>query len=501
MTAQGTIAPLLARASARFGGRVALSFLGGASHTFDQTDELAGRVASGLAAKGVARGDRVLLHLPNSIEWVAVYHAIARLGAVIVPANAMATVVELRYMAQDAQVAGIVTSAANAAALRAEEAPFVVGCGADADGDGFLSLARAAYRPPAKVAPDDLFTICYTSGTTGRPKGVMLSHGNVFQSMAGTATFHVRHGGDVAFSALPFPHVYGNIVLNAVFLTGMRLIAAARFDAGEALRTISRDGVTLFEGVPTMYYQLLAHPDLTTANLTSLSRCTVGGQTMPLAKQQAVMARLGCPLLELWGMTELAGPATTHSPWWVPRPGTVGLPLPGVQVRIASLSAPSIDLPPGEDGEVFVRGPLTTRGYWKRPEATAEVLDRSGWLATGDIGHLDADGYLTVVDRKKDMILTAGYNVYPAELERVIALHPGVKMVAVVGVPDEDKGEVAHAFVVPMDDKAPDADELLAHCRLHLAAYKVPRRVSFVDDLPKTGTGKIMRGALRAPTA
>lgn len=494
--ARGVMASLLAEASARYGGRNALTFLGGTSHSFEALDDLAGRIASGLAAKGVNPGDRVLLHLPNSLQWVVIYHAIARLGAVVIPANAMATRLELDYMAQDAEVACIVTAADNAAAFQGGRA-VVVACGGD--DDDVSALARFPYREPVPVIPDELFTISYTSGTTGRPKGVMLSHGNVFQSMAGTATFHVRHGGDVAFSALPFPHVYGNIVLNAVFLTGMQLIAAPRFDAGETLRTISQHRVTLLEGVPTMYYQLLAHPDLANADLTSLTRCTVGGQTMPLAKQQAVEARFGCPLLELWGMTELAGPATTHSPWWVPRPGTVGMPLPGVQIRITSLSDPAQDLAPGQDGEIVVRGPLTTRGYWRRADATAAALDAQGWLATGDIGHLDEDGYLTVVDRKKDMILTAGYNVYPAELERVIALHPSVKMVAVVGVPDEEKGEVAHAFVVTMDDAPLDTDTLAAHCRLHLAAYKVPRQFVFVSDLPKTSSGKIMRVALRAP--
>jgi long-chain acyl-CoA synthetase len=308
---RGVMASLLSEASARYGGRTALTFLGGNSHSFEALDDLAGRIASGLAAKGVGRGDRVLLHLPNSVQWVVFYHAIARLGAVVIPANAMATRLELDYMAQDAEVACIVTTADNAAALQDSRA-VVVAC--DGDNDDVSVLARSPYREPEPVTPDELFTISYTSGTTGRPKGVMLSHGNVFQSMAGTATFHVRHGGDVAFSALPFPHVYGNIVLNAVFLTGMQLIAAPRFDAGEALRTIRQHRVTLLEGVPTMYYQLLAHPDLAAADLTSLTRCTVGGQTMPPAKQKAVEARFGCPLLELWGMTELAGPATTHSP-------------------------------------------------------------------------------------------------------------------------------------------------------------------------------------------
>ncbi|HEY0178562.1 MAG TPA: AMP-binding protein, partial [Dokdonella sp.] len=340
------------------------------------------------------------------------------------------------------------------------------------------------------------FTIGYTSGTTGRPKGAMLTHRCVFSSLSGTATVHVRHDGDVVLSSLPFPHVYGNIVMNAMFLAGTRLVATPKFDAAEAFALIASERVTLFEGVPTMYYQMLAHPGLDAADLSSLDRCTVGGQTMPVANIEAVMRRFGCPLLELWGMTEVAGPAITHSPYAVPRPGSIGLPLPGMQVRIAALDDASRDVPPGEAGELLVRGPLVMAGYYGNPAATAQALDANGWLATGDVARVDADGYVFVVDRKKDMIITAGYNVYPAELEQVIATHPDVVMSAVAGFPDEEKGEIAVAFVVRRDGAALDEAALIAHCRRHLAAYKVPRAVRFVDTLPRTSTGKLMRRAL-----
>jgi len=273
-------------------------------------------------------------------------------------------------------------------------------------------------------------------------------------------------------------------------------VATPKFDPDAALALIASERVTLFEGVPTMYYQLLAHADIGRADLSSLTRCTVGGQTMPVAKLEAVVRRFGCPLLELWGMTELAGPATSHSPYWAPRPGSIGLPFPGMQARIADLDEPGRDAAPGTPGELLVRGPLVTTGYYNNPAATAQALDAQGWLATGDIAYADADGYLFVVDRKKDMIITAGYNVYPAELEQVVAMHPDVVMTAVAGFPDEEKGEIAVAFVVRRQGAALDEATLLSHCRRHLAAYKVPRSVRFVQDLPKTSTGKLMRRAL-----
>jgi long-chain acyl-CoA synthetase len=250
--------------------------------------------------------------------------------------------------------------------------------------------------------------------------------------------------------------------MNSAFPAGLRLVTTPRFDAGEALRLIEEERVTLFEGVPTMYYQMLAHPNIATADLRSLTRCTVGGQTMPVAKIDAVVEPFGCPLLELWGMTEVAGPAITLSPYWPPRHGSIGLPFAGVEARVADLENPTSDARAGEAGELMVRGPLVMRGYWLNKGATDEAIDPDGWLASGDIARADPDGYLYVVDRRKDLIITAGYNIYPAEIEQVIAMHPGVAMVAVASVADEEKGELARAFVVRHAKADLDETELLA---------------------------------------
>ena len=220
---------------------------------------------------------------------------------------------------------------------------------------------------------------------------------------------------------------------------------------------------------------------------------------MPTAKIDAVVERFGCPLLELWGMTEVSGPAITHSPYWPPRHGSIGMPVPGVEARIVDLADSTRDLPSGEAGELIVRGALSMEGYWKNDVATAETIDAKGWLATGDIARIDEDGYLFIVDRKKDLIITAGYNIYPAEIEQVIAMHPAVAMVAVASIPDEEKGEIARAFVLPHANVVLGETELLEHCRKYLAAYKVPRVITIVTDLPKTSTGKILRRALREP--
>jgi len=245
-----------------------------------------------------------------------------------------------------------------------------------------------------------------------------------------------------------------------------------------------------------MYMYLLNHPRLQDTDLSSLTRCTVGGQTMPVAKMEEVEDRFGCPLIELWGMTELAGLGTTHPLYGPNKHGSIGIAIPYTEMRIADVDNASTTLPPGEVGELMARGPIVMQGYYGNEEATAEAIEDDGWLHTGDLASMDNDGAIFIVDRKKDMILTAGYNVYPAELERVIAAHPSVAMVAVGPSEDEAKGELAKAYVVLKDGARPAPEEIIDFCRTELAAYKVPRLVQFVDDLPKTSTGKIMRRKL-----
>ena len=285
--------------------------------------------------------------------------------------------------------------------------------------------------------------------------------------------------------------------MNAAMMVGSTLILIPRFNEVVVLRAIAEHRATIMDGVPTAYYYLLAHADFDQYDLSSLTRCWVGGQTLPAAKSLEFSQRTGCPVHEVWGMTELAG-ATSANPVYGPnKPGTIGVPYPGNAFRVVDVENPDKEMPPGERGELMYRGPLVMMGYYNKPEATAETIRPDGWLHTGDIATLDDDGYATIVDRKKDMILTAGFNVYPAEIERVMCMHPAVALAAVGSVPDEAKGELAKAYVMLKPGAQVSRAALVAHCREHLAAYKVPRGIQFVESVPMTSSGKIMRRLLR----
>jgi long-chain acyl-CoA synthetase len=359
-------------------------------------------------------------------------------------------------------------------------------------------IATSAPRPDVpEPEPTALSTIAYTSGTTGHPKGAMQSHRAVYLNCALTGTMHVRTERDIVVTALPAPHVYGNVVINSLFMAGGTVVLMERFDPGAALEKVDRYAATLFEGVPAMYMTMLAHPDLGRFDLSSLTRSTVGGQTIAVSTMRAWEERTRAPLIELWGMTELAGLGTTHALYAPNIHGSIGVALPGVEVRVAAFDDPGQTAPSGEPGELMVRGPIVMQGYYGNDKATRETIEPDGWLHTGDVAVADDAGYFCIVDRRKDMIITAGYNVYPAEIERVLAGHPAVAMSAVGPVSDEVKGELACAYVVLRPGAMATERELIDFCRPHLAAYKLPRSVQFVADLPKTSTGKIMRRKLR----
>ncbi len=504
-----TLGEVLPAAADQFGDKTAL-VAGDRRFSFTELNELSNRLASGLRGIGVEAGDRVTLYAPNSWEWVVSYHAIHKLGAVANPINVMLTPEEVGFVVKDCGAKALIASREKGVpvlALRGDDGQggtlrevVLFGSGAPPTGarafDELLA-AGSADMQVARVPPDSLSTICYTSGTTGHPKGAMHSHRNVIVNTAMTAVMHVRTSEDTVVTALPCPHVYGNVVMNASLLYGMTLVLLPSFDPAEVMAAIEEHRATLFEGVPTMFMYMLAHPDFDRFDLSSLTRCTVGGQTMPAAKMEEFERRAGCPLVELWGMTEIAGLGTTTPLYGKNRHGSIGVQLPHVECRIADLQAPSKTMPVGEVGELMVRGPIVMLGYYANEAATRATIKPDGWLHSGDLARQDEDGYVWIVDRRKDMILTAGYNVYPAELERVIAMHPAVALVAVGPQPDAMKGEIAKAYVVLKPGETADEESIITHCRAHLAAYKVPRQVQFVDDVPKTSTGKIMRRELK----
>lgn len=490
-------------AASRYGDACAIVFES-RSVTFNQLEILTNRVASGLAASGLVAGDRLVLYGENSLDWILAYHGAMKAGAIVIPANSMLTGKELAFVIENSAARFLVASPDKAAAVTDDLAAirldgrFVTEAG-EVDGwvpmDTVMKDGADAFQPVARD-PSDTASIAYTSGTTGHPKGAMQSHRAVWLNTAVTATMHMKTPGEVVVSALPCPHVYGNVVFNGAIMCGMTLVLMRRFEPAAALDLIERHGATLFEGVPTMYYYMLQQPDHAERDLSSLSRCTVGGQTMPPVKMAEVERAFGCPLIELWGMTEISGLGTTFPALGERRHGSVGVALPYCETRIDSLENPGTAAGPDVAGELLIRGPIVMQGYYGNEAATRDTIDADGWLHTGDVAVKDADGFITIVDRKKDMILTAGYNVYPAEVERVLAGHASVAMVAVGGLPDAEKGEIACAYVVLASGCDLDADELIAFARGELAAYKVPRKVEFLDDLPKTSSGKIQRRLL-----
>lgn len=474
--------------------------------TYRELDNLSAALAFALSRRGIGVGDVVSLYGQNSWEWIVSYHAALRAGAVVNPVNVMLTRDELRYVLSDCKAKALFAGAEQLptalSAIDGDERLAVLVFSADPSAPGELSLAEllsegdATRPPPVMVQPTDLCSIAYTSGTTGFPKGAMQSHQSILLNCALTAAMHSRTAADVMVTALPSAHVYGNIAINSNFLAGGTVVLMDRFDATTALGLIEREHATMFEGVPAMYSMILSHPALRDAELSSLRCSTVGGQTLPVNVLHAWQDRTNAPLLELWGMTELGGLGATHNFYSPPALGSIGVSLPGTQLRVADLESGERELGPGDRGELQVRGPLVMLGYFGRPDATAEVLRPDGWLRTGDVAYSDESGHFFIVDRVKDMIVTAGYNVYPAEIERVIATHPDVALVAVGRRPDDVRGEIAVAYIVPGDGAALTEDIVIDFCRDKLAAYKRPRAVVFADALPMTSSGKVMRRKL-----
>jgi long-chain acyl-CoA synthetase len=494
----GEVLPLAAR---RFGDRTAL-VIEGRSFSFRHLDDLSSALAASLARLGVRPGDRVTLYAPNSWEWIVSYYGALKTGAVINPINVMLTPAEVAYVTKDCGASALVGAPDKiAAALEAGLTGLRAIAFGDSSVDGAIPFNELVAKPasfePVAVKPHALSTIGYTSGTTGHPKGAMQSHRAVILNVAMLAQMQLKSPLDTVVTAVPCPHVYGNVIFNGAMMYGTTLVLHPRFDANEILTSIQAHNATMFEGVPTMYMYMLVHPELHAFDLSSLTRCTVGGQTMPVAKMQAVEERFGCPLIELWGMTELAGAGTTFPSYGPHKLGSIGIPLPHVEARIADVADPAETMPRGEVGELMIRGPIVMQGYYGNEQATRETIEPDGWMHTGDLATMDEDGAIFIVDRKKDMINTAGFKVFPAEIERVIAAHPSVAMVAVGSQPDEFKGEVAKAYVVLKPGARGDAEGILSFCREQLAAYKAPRALQFVADLPKTSTGKIMRRELR----
>jgi long-chain acyl-CoA synthetase len=358
--------------------------------------------------------------------------------------------------------------------------------------------SRPGARPTVSVEPDATAFIQYTSGTTGKPKGAMVSHTNVLSvidSMKDLTNVPAIEE-DVMLLVLQLFHAYAlNLALNRSFLAVTPFVLVTRFDPERVMRLIERHKATIFYGAPPMYFAIVNSPDVKKVDLSSLRMAFSGAAPLPVVILERFKDLTGVEICEGYGLSETAPTLCSNAAGPASKPGTVGPPIPGVDIRLVDEN--DRDVPPGEVGEIVARGPNVFKGYWKREAETAEAM-RGGWFHTGDLARVDADGYYTIVDRKKDMVLVSGYNVYPIEVENVILRHPKILDAAVVGIPDAYQGESVKAFIVLRPGESMEAKELTDYCRKHLAAYKVPRHVEVREELPRSATGKLLKRELRS---
>jgi long-chain acyl-CoA synthetase len=520
---------LLEEAAGKWPDRVAVDFYDRCL-TFGELHALAARAAKGLQALGVGPGVHVGLHLPNTPHFVISFFAVMMAGGRVVTFSPLAAPRELRYQLEDAETAVMITLGLpmlypQIAALKGigkfetlvvcsiedflpapvarafgPAAERIGGAGREVDFASLIANDGAFLRHPRGAAEDDVAVLQYTGGTTGRPKGAMLTHANFCAVL--NAYIHWHGMGpdqepEKTLAVLPLFHIFGlSFVMLLSVATGSQMVLHIKFDAERALADMARKRITAFPGVPTMYTALTNHPKIKEFDLSSVARWGAGGAPLPLDVQQRFEALTGfCPM-EGYGLTETAPLGTL--PIRGARPGSVGLPAPHTILEVVDLETGTKVLPVGEKGEICFRGPQVMKGYWKNPDATAEAF-RGGRFHTGDIGFLDHDGFLTLIDRKKDMILSGGFNVFPRNIEEAIYEHPAVAEVTVIGIPDAYRGQSAKAFIALKPGAQPfGIDELKTFLADKLAKYEMPTEMEIRQSLPRTPVGKLSKKELVA---
>jgi long-chain acyl-CoA synthetase len=462
--------------------------------TYEELDDLSARVAGLLRRRGLEPGDRVGIMLPNVLEFPVSYYGVLRAGAVVVPLNVLFKRREIAYSLGDAEAKVLFAwnELTDEAASGAQEA-----------GSELIAVRPRDFGAlPAEPSPGDkeseTAVILYTSGTTGTPKGAVLTHANLTRNAEASRRIFRIDEQSVTLGVLPLFHSFGQTcALNATLAAGGSLTLLPRFDAGRALEAIERDRVTHFEGVPTMYGALLNHPERERFDTSSLQVCVSGGASLPVELLRGFERAFECQIIEGYGLSETSPVASFNHPDRERKPGSIGTPIEGVEMKV--VDEHGVELPSGEVGEIVIRGHNVMKEYWRRPDATAEAVSADGWFRTGDLARVDDDGYFFIVDRKKDLIIRGGLNVYPREVEEVLYEHEAVREAAVVGVPHPELGEEIVAVVALKEGRTVGEEELCAFVKELLAAYKYPRRIVFVDELPKTATGKILKREIRVP--
>ncbi len=479
--------------------------------THGQFREATMRMAGLLKGKGIRPNDKVAIFLPNVPQFTIAYYGILRLGAVAVTLNVLSAGDEVAYYLDDSDAKILIawhdfSAAAESGFRQVDTCREMIRVGGGEDDDLMGQLASAEpWTDTVPTMPDDTAVIIYTSGTTGLSKGVELTHFNLYSNAQYMPLYLLSDkpnevrlfgAGHVTMAALPLFHSFGQTCMqNSALMYGAAICYLPRWEPKAAMEAIERHGVTAFAGVPTMYMSWLALDPADRADLSSLQITVSGGAPLPWAVFEKVREQLGLTILQGYGLTETS-PIACFSQLDRPIvPHSSGRAIWGVEMGVLEENG-EFALPDAE-GEIVIRGHNVMKGYYKRPDATAEAMV-NGWFRTGDIGRIDADGNVFVIDRKKEMLLRGGFNVYPAEVERVIFEHPAVQEVAVVGVPDDYLGEEVKAIVVLCDGAAATAEEITEHCKAHLAAYKYPRIIEFRAELPKGPTGKVLKKALAA---
>jgi long-chain acyl-CoA synthetase len=474
--------------------------------TFSQLDERVDLTAAALAGLGVVKGDRVALLIGNVPEFATSMYGAMRAGAAVCPLNVMLTPEEMGYILADSGAKAAVTELPTLPGLlsvrdRLADLQTILVVGGPPAPSRTISLEealRSAGEPPAiTIESSDLAVIAYTAGTTAAPKGAMLTHQSLLANLDQLSQVPdlAETHEDVAFLALPMFHIYAlNVILGMTVKTGATAVMVERFEPEETLALIERHGVTVLFGAPPMFSALLALPDGPARALSGVRLAVSGAASLPAEVFEAFRDRFGVTIWEGYGLTECGPAVTSNAMGAEAKSGSIGLPLPGMEIRLVDEHGE--DAEEDDPGELWVKGPNVFAGYWNRPEATAEVLEGE-WLKTGDVAYRDEDGYIHLVDRKKDLIIVSGFNVYPTEIEEAIERHPKVVEAAVVGAPDERTGEAVQAWVVPKEGQSLTGEEILDFLHGYLARFKQPRDIEIVDELPHHVTGKVLRRVLR----
>ncbi|WP_158735516.1 long-chain fatty acid--CoA ligase [Alteribacillus sp. YIM 98480] len=473
--------------------------------------------AASLQANGIKKGDRVAIMLPNCPPYAISYYGTLQAGAIVTQVNPMLVERELKHILTDSGAQTIVIYAPLVPVLEniKQNTSIKQVIAVDFNGEyaskygeiEFSAFLKHAEKPPAPVSinpQEDIAVLQYTGGTTGRSKGAMLTHRNMIANIVQIDEYfkdEMKKGAERYLTVIPLFHVFGmTSCMNMCVYTGSMNILLPRFELDEVLETIKELQPTVFPGVPTMYVALTNHPDADRYGLDSIRVCNSGSAPMPGELMRSFESRTGARILEGYGLSETS-PTTHCNPAFADRKvGSVGIGVPSTDYKIVDTATGSKEMPPGESGEVVIKGPQVMKGYWNMPEETASTL-RDGWLYTGDIGKMDEDGYLYIIDRKKDMIIASGFNIYPRDVEEVIYQHQAVREAVVIGVPDAYRGETVKAVVVCKEGQHTTEEDIIAYCRKYMASYKVPSEVEFRKELPKTNVGKILRRAIREESA